>query len=421
MKLFVKKQTEAYKILFVYRIKKGQAMSCNTVSKFSFLEKIISKNNNPFSIPHAAWGLNEWDTLSEEEITKLLFPFIKFQLKRAKNTMDIYKEAYKDINLDDINNIEDFHQIIPFLVKDSTIVNKGFRNKVKHNPYCLLPSDIKKPTYTYKSGGTKGVATPTFNTKDDLMREAYSFTRAFRYEGFTPKDIALCTYNSTHKGGEVLKEALQLSGINYIPRRTNETAKDLIEMIKTYKINILMTTQGPLNKEEKEGKGGGIDLFSLINEGQDLIEKYIKIVWLGGYKLIDEVISWAKAFNIKLVNAYGACEAMALGTSSLIENDKYICQYNNIHLLQGPHYIEVVRYENDKLIKCKKGETGMLAYTTVAREGTIYIRYLIGDQATIIADEGECPCKIHSKVISNIQRIDHPEDVISAGCMCSIG
>lgn len=398
-------------------------MSSN-ISDLSFSQfkmiNFLKEYKSPLDIPLYIFGNLEWDQLSENDIGNVLFPFIKHQLLRAKYSMDIYKEAYKDINLDEIKNMDDFHQKIPFLVKDSTMLNKGFREKVKITPYCLKPTDINKPMYTYKSGGTKGVATPTFNTKEDLIREAYSFTRAFRYEGLKQKDIALCTYNPTHKGGEVLKEALNLSGIDFIPRRTNETPKDIIQMIKNYKINILMTTQGPLDKEEKEGKGGGIDLFSLINEDQDLIQKNIKIVWLGGYKLIDDVIEWAKTYKINLVNAYGACEAMALGTSSSITNNNFLCQYNNIHLLQGPQYIEVVRYENNKLIQCKKGETGMLAYTTVAREGTIYIRYLIGDQATIIADENECPCGIRSKIISNIQRIDNPEDIINCGCMCTI-
>lgn len=77
----------------------------------------------------------------------ILFPFIKFQLKRAKNSMEIYREAYKDIDIDSINSMDDFNNTIPLLVKDSTIENIGFRDKVRGNPYVLRPNDIKDPMY----------------------------------------------------------------------------------------------------------------------------------------------------------------------------------------------------------------------------------------------------------------------------------
>ena len=62
------------------------------------------------------------------------------------------------------------------------------------------------------------------------------------------------------------------------------------------------------------------------------------------------------------------------------------------------------------------GETGLLVYTTIAREGTIYLRYAPGDAATVLKYEGECDCGIKSSVISNISRIDNPNDIISTGC-----
>lgn len=382
---------------------------------------LTNKYLTPFNIPASIWGMPDWNYLSETEIKNLLFPFIKYQLNRAKENMEIYKDAYRSIDIESLRNMDDFCSVVPFLVKDTTIANKGFREKVKTDPYCLMPKDIKKPMYVYKSGGTKGVATPTFNTRDDLIREAHSLARAYYQQGLRPGDTAICTYNPTHKGGEVIKEASIISGINFIPRRTNESAKDLIKMIETYKVNLLLTAQGPIDKGDKDSKGGGIDFFSLVEEGQDIIEKYIKIVWLGGYKLIDEAIEWAKSFGKPLVCAYGACEAIANGTNSLVTDESFICKYNNLHLMYGPNYVEVVKYENGNVVSCKKGETGMVAITTVAREGTIYIRYLIGDQATIIANEGECPCGVKTKIISNLQRIDHPEDLIASGCMCTIG
>jgi Coenzyme F390 synthetase len=388
---------------------------------WEFKEKCLNGYyKTPFQIPPSYWGLHEWDTLSEDEVMNMLFPFIKFQLKRAKNSMEIYKNAYKDIDIDSINNMDDFNNKIPLLVKDSTIENIGFRGKVRENPYVLRPNDIKDPMYIYKSGGTKGVATPTFITKNDLIRESHSFARSFYYEGIRPGDVALSTYNPTHKGGEAIKEGLMLNGVTFIPIRTNETAEDIIKVIKDYNVNVLLTVQGDVLKGAQESKDAGVDFMSLVEAGQDVLEKNIKTLFLGGYKLIDEATAWANTFEKPLVNAYGACEALVLATNTP-SNGVNLCKHNNFHLMYGPHIVEIVRYENGKLVQCKKGETGMVAITTIAREGTIYIRYLIGDKATVVADEGECSCGIKSKIISNLSRIDNPQDLISSGCMCTMG
>ena len=87
-----------------------------------------------------------------------------------------------------------------------------------------------------------------------------------------------------------------------------------------------------------------------------------------------------------------------------------------LHLFNGPHYIEVVKEESGVVLPVKRGETGLLVYTTIAREGTIYIRYAPGDTATVLKYENECDCGIKSSVISNISRVDNPNDIVSAGC-----
>ena len=72
--------------------------------------------------------------------------------------------------------------------------------------------------------------------------------------------------------------------------------------------------------------------------------------------------------------------------------------------------------EDGIIVPVKKGETGLLVYTTIAREGTIYIRYAPGDEATLIKNESECTCGIKTEIISDIKRIDSPNDIISTGC-----
>ena len=365
-------------------------------------------------IPVNIWGMHAWEQISEKQQQELLLPLIQKQIERAKQFMPVYKEGYKNINIK-LNSINDFWNL-PILIKDSTTHGVGFREKVKVNPYIMAPTDIKEPFFVFNSGGTKGVATPTFITKFDREIESTAFARGYRYEGMKPGDIALTTYNPTHKGGEEIKEAFIINKMTYIPRRTTDDAKQVIETIKRYNVNVLLTVQPSINKGDKENKGGGVDFMSLIEAGQDVIEKQIRTIFLGGYNLIDEAIAWAEAYDKDLVTLLGSSEAIPQATNTAGGLKTRLCKHNNLHILNGPHYVEILKEESGIMVPVKKGEIGILVYTTVARDGTIYLRYFPGDQATLLAKYDECPCGIKSPIITNIKRVDHPEDVLSTGC-----
>lgn len=371
------------------------------------------KYNSPLEVPLEIWGNLSWELLDKKTLENLLLPFLNFTFKRAVKVMPIYKGAYKKIQK--IESFDDFKSI-PILVKDSTSNTVGFRNKINENPYTLLPTDIKNNYHIYKSGGTKGTATPTFITPIDREIESRGFSRAFKYAGFKDSDRVLSTYNPTHKGGEEAKEAMVKIGAAYMPRRLTDTVEDVINTIKKYKINSIITTQGPISEGDKVAKGGGISLLSLIESGQDTLEEYIDKIVLGGYGVIDEVINWSKTYEKPIASLLGSSEAIPQAGSTLLQTNTKICNYNNLHLFNGPHYVEVVKEEDGIIVPVKKGETGLLVYTTIAREGTIYIRYAPGDEATLIKNESECTCGIKTEIISDIKRIDSPNDIISTGC-----
>lgn len=378
---------------------------------FKAFQEAVSngKYTSPLQIPIDIWQNAGWELLKKVELENLLLPFLQFNFNRAIKTMPIYKGAYKKIPK--INSFEDF-QSIPVLVKDSTNSNIGFREKVISNPYVLLPNDIKPNYHVYKSGGTKGVATPTFITPLDREIESAALARLFKYAGFKEGDRILSTYNPTHKGGELIKETITKIGATYIPRRTTDTAEDVIKTINHYNVNSLITSQGPIT----EGKGGGTSFLSLVEVGHDTIEKHIDTIALAGYTLIEEVINWSKSFKKPIASFLGSSEAIPQAASSTSPGNLRICQYNNLHIFNGPHYIEVVKEEDGVLVPVKKGEKGLLLYTTIAREGTIYIRYAPGDEASLVRAESKCECGLQTKIISNINRIDNPNDIISTGC-----
>lgn len=385
-----------------------------------FLEDIeANKYQSPLEVPTSIWGSHGWELIGKKKVEEILLPFIRHNIERAKKIMPVYEKAYESINVSKIETMEDFYRV-PALVKDSGTHGTGLRKMVKQNPYVMLPKDVTHGAYVFKSGGTRGVATPTFITKQDREIECEALKRSFEYGGLESGDRALTTYNPTHKGGEEIKETLLKLGITTISRRTNDTAKDVIKTIEDYDVNLLLAVQGEVNKGDKEQKGSGVSFLDLIKVGQDVIENKIKVLFLTGYQLIPEAIAWAETYNKFLFTVLGSSEAIPQATSTTIGPDNRLCRYNNLHVLNGPHFMEIVKKEDGVLVPVKKGETGILAYTTVAREGTLYIRYFPGDAATLLHNEKECSCGIQSEIWTGVHRIDIPDDVIKAGCCIGI-
>ena len=227
-----------------------------------FLEDLKDgKYSSPLQIPPTIWASHSWELLDRKKINELFLPLLSFQIDRAKKALpQIYKQQYDDKNIsgNNINSIEEFWNI-PLLIKDSSNMNVGFRQKVKDNPYVLLPNDITGSVSVYKSGGTKGVATPTFITNLDREIETNSLKKCFQYMHLKDSDTGLSTYNPTHKGGQWIQESFIKLGMRFIPRRTSDDAEETIRTIKQYDVNVLATVQGPIIEGDSTKKGGGVD------------------------------------------------------------------------------------------------------------------------------------------------------------------
>ncbi|MEM4255524.1 MAG: hypothetical protein QXR53_04340 [Candidatus Norongarragalinales archaeon] len=384
-----------------------------TIEKFEILKEKTAHTNqlDPKMASTKIWASTNWEQLKKSETEEILFPFLNFQFERAKKTMPAVYKPYSErkIKLTEFNDLEK----IPALVKDTTNNLLGLREKIERNPYIMQPADISTGLTIYKSGGTRGVATPTFITEWDEKVEAQGLKKCFEYMGISQKDTVLNMYNPTHKGGQCIRNAMLMIGLRIIPRRTTDTAKEIVDTIDDYGITVLASVQGPLNEGDKTKKGGGVDFLSLIEVGQDILEDKLQTLFITGYTLIPELVSWAETHEKKLATVLGSTEAIPQSTSTIPGG---ICKYNNQHLINGTHYVEILKQESKQLVPVKRGEIGILAYTTIAREGTIYIRYAPGDSAKLVANGGECDCGIKTPIISDIRRIDIPEDTIAAGC-----
>lgn len=378
----------------------------------TLIQEIEGKEKlDPRILTKEVWASKDWEKLKQTELREIITPFLRFQIDRAlKNMPEIYGE-YKNKKVE-FKEFKDL-QTLPALVKDTANHSVGFRDKIIQTPYVMLPKDIDVAISIYKSGGSRGIPTPTFITEWDKEIETETVKKIYEYMGITKKDVFLNSYNPTHKGGLWNSLGALKTGAKVLTRRTTDSATEIIETIRQYKVTTLATVQGPLTEGDKTKKGGGIDFINLIEAGEDVLEEYIKTLIITGYELIPEVISWSEVHGKKLANALGSSEAIPQATSTIPGK---LCKYNNLHVIYGPHYVEIVKQDSGQLVPVKRGESGILLYTTIAREGTIYIRYAPGDSAKLVHYENECDCGIKTPIISEIRRIDIPEDTIAAGC-----
>ena len=142
--------------------------------------------------------------------------------------------------------------------------------------------------------------------------------------------------------------------------------------------------------------------------------KQVKTAFVTGYSLPSEIIELSKRIGISLFTAWGASEAIVGSTSTSVGPASRLCQYNQQHLVIGPHYLGIAKRIGDRLEPVQEGEDGLLLVNTIAREGTLYFNYAIGDKATYLGSD--CSCGRTTPVVSNIRRVDNPHEIAGIGC-----
>lgn len=382
-----------------------------------------------------AFGWHGWDLTPEARLFTMLLPFLRQQLARAKHALPVlYGEHLAGINPARIQTYEDWLRIPP-LAKDNDpeLGLRGFRALAQENPRALMPTDMDTAMVVFGSGGSQGANTPTFVTQKDRQREIHGWRRGHTYHGLVPGDRALYTYNTTHKGGQWMQESLWAHGVEVHVRRPEEGPEQVLENLHRYGVNVLFTVQQPRAALKSQSKAAGINLHSLVQASLENPEfaglllpdaegrKQIEFVFLGGFEIVPYALELATDYleNIPIATLLGSSEAIpqACSTNPLLTPGA-ACHYNKLHLLHGPHYMEILKPEGDGWAPVEKGEQGMLAYTSWARDGTVWIRYAPGDLATKVLDEGECPCGLHTPVIAGVRRKDSSEweNLLLTGC-----
>ncbi|HLE13481.1 MAG TPA: hypothetical protein VI776_01935 [Anaerolineales bacterium] len=407
-----------------------------TEKAFVLLEESIlaGKIGDYRQIHPEAFAWHGWDQLPESRLFPILLPFLKQQVARAQSCLpELYRSRLGSVDPRSIETLADW-QRLPLLVKDDDPQHglPGFRSAANRDPFILLPRD-SGPTAGFGSGGSMGRHSPTFVTIADRQRETQAWRRGHDYHGICPGDSVLYTYNPSHKGGQWMQESLWLHGVHVHMRRPEEGPRQVLENLRQYRVNILFTVQQPTREMQLQQKAAGINLHGLVQASledpalQGLLipddggRKQVEFVFLGGFEIVPSALELLENYlgGTPAATLLGSSEAIpqACSTNPALTPGA-ACHHNNLHLLHGPHYIEVVKRVGDAWVPVQKGEEGLLVYTSWARDGTIWIRYAPGDLATLLLNEGECSCGIFSPVITNVHRKnsgDH-EDLLLHGC-----
>jgi hypothetical protein len=380
------------------------------------------------------------DRLAQVELVPLRSPSDWWQIPLlfkddgpGPDTIKDFKR-YPDPGPDSNKDQKRYPDPAPDMYKDTKANRRGFRPIAAQDPFALKPQDpVASASAVFGSGGSQGRQTPTFVTLADRAREVQAWRRSLDYHGLGPGDTVLYTYNTTHKGGQWMQESLWEHGINVILRRPEEGPEQVLQNLRAYHANALFTVQQPGGSLPRQEKAAGINLHSLLQASLEdpkyrgiLLNdstgsRQIQFLFLGGFEIVPYALELIHEYldDIPVATMLGSSEAIpqACSTNPALTPGAH-CHHNNLHLLAGPHYIEVVKPEGDRWVPVATGEEGWLVYTSWARDGTIWIRYAPGDLATWTLDEGQCSCGIYSPVISNVHRADAQEqaDLFLHGC-----
>lgn len=374
---------------------------------------------DPMTLPSDIWSNLYWDFMPPKQREEIMVKFLNAIVDRARKNMPIYKNSnsYKHIT-SKFEKLEEFLQI-PILLKDAPKSGNavGFREQVRDNRLILRPSDLKT-SVVFESGGTKGVPSPTFLSLRDLEIESRVLARrCFLPNNFAVRGRLYNFYNPSHKGGKMIETASNIlnAEINII-KRPEDGLTECIDKIKSYGIDSIACVQPPINDEKSHEKAAGVTFLDLYGEDHELFGSngQVKSAFITGFPIPIEVVNLCEEIGLRVFTTWGSTEALPGATSITSDDSHAVCKHNNQHLLHLPHLLLVVKEEDGYVRLAKEGEDGILFVTTIARDGTIYLNYAIGDKAKLVSKK--CPCGRTTPVIDSIRRVDDPSDLIMAGC-----
>jgi phenylacetate-CoA ligase len=297
-------------------------------------------------------------TSSEDLIkaqTKLERPLVNY-LNRALPTTPHYFSRIEFGNLE----FEDFNKI-PLTTPEDL-----FRD-----PKSFI-FDRENVVQVTSSGGTYGARKIIYRTNGDLDRSVEATVGMFKVTGVKHGDVvAILQPFDLWNIGHIALNTLRKMGVLSVPVGLSSSDEEILELLRAEGVNVVYGTPSKLTFLAELSKESKIDLqiVKALSAGEPLLPKHRAII----------MRDWsAEAFGV-----YGSEETDGIGVE---------CQeHKGYHMIDENLIIEIL--DPESLTYANKPE-GLMAITKINNEGTVLVRYLLGDIVEI--DKEPCSCGLET-------------------------
>lgn len=357
-----------------------------------------------------------------EQYRRVLYAFVRDTIDSCTFYRD--RMARAGIKAGDIQSAEAFNAIPPMssgevsALNDSTLLPDATRELLKTGFYGVPPE--QKMWRKFTSSGSSGLRPKvSYYTRGDW--DVLTGTAARLHSTFLPLNKISRMFNcfsAAHVGAKFQEDSFSLLGLSVEgAHMTRTTPEAVLEQMMTSGASELGGFNAlaipPGLPAGAKGTSKGTNLDSLLNLDMDnFIGKNLRVIITSGSardmpglnlkERVWEGNAMAGVEKTKFYEMYGYSESLPNAMD---------CEFNEgLHLAVGPTFTEVLDEKTGKHVK--NGERGLVVITGI-RQGSRFIRYAVGDEATYVTDT--CRCGRASPRLVDIRRVEDMER-LQQGC-----
>lgn len=364
--------------------------------------------------------------LDDGPYPKLYYNVLCAFVRDTVEKTDFYRQRFKAAGIDpkSITSFDAFKSIPPMssgavsALNDSSLLTDSARGNLGKGFYDVPFED--KMWRKFTSSGSSGLRPKvSYYTKEDW--DILTTTSARLHSQFLPLDEIsrmMNCFNASHVGGKFQEDSFATLGLAvegvHLTRTTPEQVLEQMMMSGAPELggfNALAIVPGL-----PPGAGGtnkGTNLDALLNLDMDnFIGENIRVIITSGSKRdapglnlrerVWEANMMAGKPKTKFFEMYGYSESLPNAMD---------CEFNEgMHLAVGPTFTEVLNEKTGEPVK--NGERGLVVVTGI-RQGSRFIRYAVGDEATYVDEQ--CKCGRKSPRLVDIERVEDMER-LEQGC-----
>lgn len=273
----------------------------------------------------------------------------------AQQTVPFYWNLYSGLKSDQINH-ERLYQM-----------PKATPQDLLKDPYSFV-SKRERPVQISSSGGTYGRRKIIFRTTEDLQKSIVTAEKMFLNSGIVKEDIvAIVQPFDVWNIGHLALNTLRNMGVLSLPIGSLPIDNKTIELIKLSRANVIYCTPSKAVTIARTSReiGHKLEIEKVLCAGEPITQSQ--------RELIKEMLG-ADIYGI-----YGSEETDGIGS----ECD----QHNGYHIFDNGLLIEILNPET--FSPAEKNE-GAMVVTKLDNNGTVLVRYLLGDKVKITAEKCSC-------------------------------